>query len=493
MSEKVGRDHAATDGGADRGVVATGSYLPRFRLEADEVREAWGRSPGVSSARVPAADEDALTMAIAAAESALAEAEGAGGARTVDPGDLTYLGIATTTPPVEEGAFASRAVRALGLPADLRTEAVTQDTAAGADVLAAAAAVEGPALAVAADAPEAEPGTTDAGMGAGAAAFLFDDVGGTDADDVPRLVDRADHADEYPGVRFRERGSTAVDAIDITSYERGAITDSVAAAAGGLSVDPASVTGVAVHQPTPKLAGRVVGVLPYDGVERRGAVADAVGDLGAADVPLALLDALAGAGSADVTVCAFFGGGARAVALAFEGGGTTAPDLGGGESLSYARYLRERGHVVSGEVAGGGAHVSLPTWRRSLDARYRLAAGECRECDALTFPPEGACRRCGSREAFERVELPREGRVAASTVIGQGGAPPEFGPQQERDGPFGVAIVEFERDGETVQLPAQLTDCDPGSVEIGDRVRAAIRRIYEDEGVARYGAKFVPV
>jgi uncharacterized OB-fold protein len=173
--------------------------------------------------------------------------------------------------------------------------------------------------------------------------------------------------------------------------------------------------------------------------------------------------------------------------------GERLPAIDGGESLSYARYLRKRGHVVSGEVAGGGAHVSLPTWRQSLDARYRLTAGRCSECGALTFPPEGACGRCGARGAFDRIELPREGRVAANTVIGQGGAPPEFGPQQARDGPFGVAIVELTHDGETVQLPAQLTDCDPDSVEIGDRVRAVVRKIYEQEGVARYGTKFVPV
>ena len=466
-----------------RGVVATGCYLPRFRLDADAVRNAWGHGPGVASARVPAADEDALTMAGAAAEDALADAADAG----IEAPDLAYLGVATTTPPVEEGAFVSRAVRALGLPDDVRTEAATQDTAAGADVLSAAAAAEDPALAVAADAPEAEPGTTDAGMGAGAAAFLFADGDG------PRLADRADHADEYPGVRFRERGSQVVESIDITTYERGAVTDCVATAAEGLSVDPASVTGMAVHQPTPKLAGRIVGALPYEGVERRGEVANDVGDLGAAGVPLALLDALAGAGEDDVTVAAFFGGGARGVALAVEGGGTTAPDLDGGESLSYARYLRERGHVVSGEVAGGGAHVSLPTWRQSLDARYRLVAGACGDCGALTFPPEGACRRCGGRSTFEHVELPREGRVAANTVIGQGGAPPEFGPQQERSGAFGVAVVELDRDGETVQLPAQLTDVDPTTVEIGDRVRATVRRVYEQEGVVRYGAKFAPV
>lgn len=465
---------------SERAVVAAGSYLPRYRLGAEAVREAWGQSPGVSSARVPAADEDALTMAIAAAADAFDGAD-------VHPEDVAYLGIATTTPPVEEGAFASRAVRALGLPNGIRVDAATQDTAAGADVLAAAAGAEGPALAVAADAPVADPGTTDAGMGAGGAAFLFAEGDG------PRIVDRADHADEYPGVRFRERGSTAVDSIDITTYERGAATGCVSAAVDGLAVDPNAVSGLAVHQPTPKLAGRIVGALPFDAVDRTGEVADETGDLGAAGVPLALLDALADAGPDDLTVGAFFGGGARSVALAFEGGGVPSPVLDGGESLSYARYLRERGHVVSEEIAGGGAHVSLPTWRQSLDARYRLAAGRCTDCGALTFPPEGACRRCGTREAFDRVELPREGRVAANTVIGQGGAPPEFGPQQARDGPFGVAIVELERDGETVQLPAQLTDCDPESVEIGDRVRAAIRQVYEQEGVARYGAKFVPV
>jgi len=465
---------------SDRAIVATGAYLPRFRLDADEVREAWDQSPAVASARVPAADEDALTMAIAAAEDALGDTD-------VGPDELDYLGLATSTPPVEEGAFVSRAVRALGLSETVRTEAATQDTAAGADVLSAAAAADGPALAVAADAPEAEPGTTDAGMGAGAVAFLFDEGAG------PRLVDRADHADEYPGVRFRERGATAVDSIDITTYERAAVTGTLASAVDGLSVDPDRVTGVAVHQPTPKLAGRITGGLPFEGVDRQGQVANAAGDLGAAGVPMALLDALAGADDGDLTVGAFFGGGARAVALAFDGGDVTGPDLDGGEFLPYVRYLRERGHVVSGEVAGGGAHVSLPTWRQTLDARYRLAAGHCTECGALTFPPEGACRRCGGRDTFDRVELPREGRVAANTVIGQGGAPPEFGPQQARDGPFGVAIVEFEREGETVQLPAQLTDCAPESVGIGDRVRAVIRKVYEQEGVARYGTKFVPV
>lgn len=36
-------------------------------------------------------------------------------------------------------------------------------------------------------------------------------------------------------------------------------------------------------------------------------------------------------------------------------------------------------------------------------------------------------------------------------------------------------------------------DADPEAVAVGDEVRAAVRRIYEQEGVVRYGSKFVPV
>ncbi|EMA47841.1 Thiolase [Halococcus saccharolyticus DSM 5350] len=36
-------------------------------------------------------------------------------------------------------------------------------------------------------------------------------------------------------------------------------------------------------------------------------------------------------------------------------------------------------------------------------------------------------------------------------------------------------------------------DADPEAVAVGDEVRAAVRRIYEQEGVVRYGSKSVPI
>ena len=123
-----------------------------------------------------------------------------------------------------------------------------------------------------------------------------------------------------------------------------------------------------------------------------------------------------------------------------------------------------------------------------------MVAGRCPECGAVAFPPEGACQACGAREEFEPTPLARTGEVVAVTVIGQGGAPPEFVEQQRRDGPFAVAIVEsaaIDGDG-SARFPAQLTDCDPGSVSVGDAVTGHLRRIYSVEGVTRYGLKFVP-
>lgn len=155
-----------------------------------------------------------------------------------------------------------------------------------------------------------------------------------------------------------------------------------------------------------------------------------------------------------------------------------------------------------------GAYVSVPTWWRQLDSRYRLVVGECTECGTHTFPPEGACVECNAVDALEPVEPEGTGTIVAHTVI-EGGAPPEFADLLDKEGAIGVALVELdggpESEGDSgvsqgskgsgggARLPGMLTDCDPHAPDRGDRVEATIRRIYEDEGVVRYGAKFRPI
>ncbi|WP_135822278.1 zinc ribbon domain-containing protein [Halostella litorea] len=466
-----------------RGIAAAGAYVPRFRLSTDELADAWGTShaSGIERKAVPAADEDALTMAVSAAERALSDAD-------VDRDEVTLAAAATTTPPLEEGEFVPRLVRALDLPQSVATATETGHTAAGAAALSRALDADGPALVVAADCPEGEPADADHPLGAGAAAFVVSD------DAAAAVGDVAWHTDETPGVRFRERGDGDVGGLDITTYQRDAVRGAVTEAVSSLSVDPEEADAAAVHQPDGRFPYRAAGDLPLSNeAVAAGTVVDRVGDAGAATVPLGLLAALDGADDGETTVAAAFGGG-TAAALAVEGGLSVAgvADLDGGTDIDYASYLRERGYVVSGEVSGGGAHVSLPNWRRSLDQRYRLVAGQCPECGGVTFPPEGACQSCHARVEFEPFEASRTGTVRALTVIGQGGAPPEFAELQQRDGAYAVAIVALESKEGTVTLPAQITDADPENVAVGDEVAATVRRIYEQEGVPRYGVKFEP-
>jgi uncharacterized OB-fold protein len=136
-----------------------------------------------------------------------------------------------------------------------------------------------------------------------------------------------------------------------------------------------------------------------------------------------------------------------------------------------------------------GAYISLPTWRRSLDQRYRLVVGECVDCGSTNFPPEGACADCGSDAGYDEFEPEGTGEVVAHTVI-EGAAPPEFSETEKRAGAIGVVLVEL--DDADVRIPGMLSDCDPYGTERGDAVEKVLRRLYEQEGVVRYGYKFRP-
>lgn len=136
-----------------------------------------------------------------------------------------------------------------------------------------------------------------------------------------------------------------------------------------------------------------------------------------------------------------------------------------------------------------GAYISLPTWWRNLDSRYRLTLGRCPECGGVSFPPEGACPECNALVEYEEFEPTGAGTVAAKTII-QGGAPPEFADLLEQHGEIGVVVVELE---EGTSVPGMLTDVDPDTVDRGDRVEAVVRRLYTQEGIPRYGFKFRPI
>lgn len=128
---------------------------------------------------------------------------------------------------------------------------------------------------------------------------------------------------------------------------------------------------------------------------------------------------------------------------------------------------------------------SVPrAWRERLK-RYRLVGGKCPACGSLVYPHRLVCPYCG-HEGLEEVELSRRGKVISYTVIRH--PPSEFKGLE----PYVIAVVELEGGARVL---AQLTDVEPGEVEVGMEVEAVLRRYREQgpDGVIEYGLKFRPV
>ena len=135
------------------------------------------------------------------------------------------------------------------------------------------------------------------------------------------------------------------------------------------------------------------------------------------------------------------------------------------------------------------AHVSVPMYWRTIPQRYRLVGHTCRKCGKVNFPPKGVCKYCNGSSDFEEIQLSGRGKVHTFTLLGAGGAPPEFAEQEKAGGSYPVTIVELE---EGPKIIGQMADVSPKDVRIGMPVTAELRRIYTEEGVIRYGFKFVP-
>jgi len=135
------------------------------------------------------------------------------------------------------------------------------------------------------------------------------------------------------------------------------------------------------------------------------------------------------------------------------------------------------------------AHVSVPMYWRTIPQRYRMIGQKCKKCGAVSFPPKGVCKYCNASSEFEELQLSGKGRVHTFVLIGAGGAPPEFAEQEKAGGQYPVAIVELK---EGPKVIGQIAEVNPKDVKIDMPVKGELRRIYTEEGVIRYGFKFVP-
>ncbi|MBK20143.1 MAG: hypothetical protein CMM52_15025 [Rhodospirillaceae bacterium] len=135
------------------------------------------------------------------------------------------------------------------------------------------------------------------------------------------------------------------------------------------------------------------------------------------------------------------------------------------------------------------SYISLPMYSASIDERMRLIAGRCHSCEKLAYPQRPVCTECGS-DKFEKVPLSGDATLYTYSLVAGNGAPSEFDDEQTMTGDVLCGVVEL-KEGPRVMV--RLADMDPEELEIGMKLRAVIRRLYDQEGIVRYGTKFVPL
>lgn len=130
--------------------------------------------------------------------------------------------------------------------------------------------------------------------------------------------------------------------------------------------------------------------------------------------------------------------------------------------------------------------ISVPKYWRRIAQYYRLEAVKCRNCGKIYYPPRIRCI-CGSR-SFEKIELPKNGRLIQYTILHQ------VGISFEKIKPIAIGLVEF--DNINVKVIGQITDClDYTRLTPGIEVEVVLRKIKHDDyyGLIVYGYKFRPV
>ena len=465
------------------GIVSYGAYVPPTRLPFALLAGRPAKEGGPEKA-VAWNDEDAVTMAVAAAANCL---------RGQDRAGVDALWFASTSYPFHEKQGAALVARALDLPRATRTADYSGSLRAGLQALrgafdAVAAGSARRVLVVASDCRLPAPGSgLETNLGDGAAAFLV-----ADADAIATLEGAFAVADEIVDL-WRGAGEAFVhsweDRFVVQEGYAPRIEEAVAGLFERLGIAAADCARVALFAPDARSHADAARRLRVPPERLQDPLFGRLGNAGAAYAPLLLAAALEAAKPGERLVVAGYGDGAEALALQ-----TTAaieklePRRGVAWHLarrravkSYDRYQKARGLDRREWPTAHDAGLSATIHFRERDEDLSFCGQRCRRCGAVQFPMQRVCETCFAKDDFERVRLSdRSGRVVTYTFD-------YFFPTP--DPPTVVTITEV--DGARIHL--QLVNAAPEDVKLEMPVEFVFRRIHETGGRPNYYWKAVPL
>lgn len=461
------------------GIVSYGAYIPKMRLNASTAN--WKKGPERAIANF---DEDAVTMAVAAASNCL---------RGFDRSQVDALFLASTSLPYTEKQSAPIVAGAIDLRPDIASVDVAHSLRAGSQAL--RTALDGvaagsfrTALVIASDYRQAEPGSDlERNGGDGAFAVLV-------ARDDPAVEILASHAiardilDVWRSDGDRLLRSTPEEHF---RYEEGYLAAMSDCVRGVLAKSGKAITEfdrVALYAPDPRRhaeAVRRLGLDPKQVVEMpRG-----IGCAGVADALVRLGSGLDEARPGELILLVNYGDGADALVLRTTSRLADARSerrplsafLEGSVGISdYYDFLRWRG---LGPVSLNGARVapSPNALFREQDEVLRMHGMRCLACGMVQYPPQRVCVRCQAKDQSEPVRMTDGGATLFSYSLDYVAATPDV--------PLLHGVIDFEVGGRAMML---VTDRDLSSVGIGMKLELTFRKFSEADGIHTYLWKAAP-
>ncbi|HEX9697084.1 MAG TPA: OB-fold domain-containing protein [Actinomycetota bacterium] len=461
------------------GLTAYGAYIPYNRLERSAIATSLGGGGGKGTRAVASYDEDTTSMGVEAARIALR-----GSASSPQ-----RLFFATAAPAYMDKSNAATIHAALDLDESVLAVDMGGAVRSGVGALLAASDAPVAAMAVLSDIRTGRPGSGDESSGGdAAAAFVF----GGDASPIAEVL-----AVSAATAEFLDRWRLPTDRVSRTWEERfgehvyGPLADAAFADAckqAGVTpeqIDHLIVAGV--HARAARSFAKSSGVRPDAAVADR---TDAVGNAGTAHAGVLLAGVLDRAEPGRVIAVVVLADGASVLllrttdALPQRRAAVSVQeqiDAGNG-GLSYATFLSWRGFLDREPPRRPDPEApAAPPSLRMEDWKFAFVGSRCEACGAKHMPPNRVCVKCGETDRMSREPLADTRATIATYTIDRLAYTPSP--------PLVMAVIDFDGGG---RFRCQMTDVDPESVAIGDRLQMTFRKFVTAGGIHNYFWKARP-
>ena len=454
------------------GILAYGTYVPRFRLRMADVSAALRGGPSVGERAVAGFDEDTTTMAVDAARSALRSNP------ALRP-RIAEVWLATTWPTYADKTNATALHAALGLNPNAGAYDLAGSVRSTCAALGASFDADGPdlRLVVGSDlrgGPAGSPDERDGGDGAGALVIGTGDVGANllaKGATTREFLDRWRSPGEWGSRTWEERFGESVYLPAGDSAIREALRK---ADIGEPSIDRIAVCGPqtrAVSNVRRSLKGRghaVSDPLPWGctgAAEPLMALASLL-DQGTPEETLALLVL------ADGADCFLF----RTTEILTQLQARQHPHRARSAVVDYPSYLTWRGELRRQVPRRPEPDIPVaPATGREEHWKFAFQGSRCTRCQSVHLPPNRVCANCGAVDQMEPAPSGEQlGTVSATTSdhLAWSLSPPVV-----------VAIVDFDQGG---RVQCEVADVTDGELRVGDRVQMSFRVGYTVSGIANY-------